>query len=221
MGPLCGGSIWECPQERPQLRLLLRCPPRWRSGRACSPALESRRRSGDLQKRPGHTHIEYQSEDLFVLSNETCVWTVLTLAAVALRALLWSAAPLWATAAGAAWTGLAWRRHLLPWRCTHRSCCQSLCYDTAHPVPTQKQNTLQCSVIIPHPPPPPPPPMHPVTPQSQTYMMKQDFSIRKYSWRSCLISLSLFSLNLQILKSFFTVQSDTLKLDYNLTNLLE
>lgn len=82
------------------------------------------------------------------LPNET-KWTVLTLTAVALRALLWSAAPLRATAAGAAWTGLAWRRHLLPWRCTHTSCCQSLCYDTAHHTTPLGYNT-HCSVVSYH-----------------------------------------------------------------------
>lgn len=56
----------------------------------------------------------------------------LTLAAVALRALLRGAAPLGAAAAGAAGAGLAGWRHLWPWRCTDththrdRSCCHSL-----------------------------------------------------------------------------------------------
>lgn len=59
--------------------------------------------------------------------------SVLTLAAVALRALLWGAAPLGATAAGAPRTRLTRRRHLLPWRSMHRSCRQSVCYDTVNP----------------------------------------------------------------------------------------
>lgn len=52
MGPLCGGSIWECPQERSRLRLLQRCRPQWRSGLACCPALESQQHSEDLQRDP-------------------------------------------------------------------------------------------------------------------------------------------------------------------------
>ncbi len=94
-----------------------------------------------------HSVSERGRTDLFVLSNETVC--ELTLTAVALCALLGSAAPLWATAAGAARTGLTWRRHLLPWRYTHRRYCQSCSVMTWHTPPhTEIQYTPQCSVNV-------------------------------------------------------------------------
>lgn len=105
------------------------------SGESAALRRSAERPVTDLASEQGHG-------DQPVKSN---VWAVLTLAAVALCALLWSAAPLWATAAGAARTGLAWRRHLLPWR--HRSCCQSLCVMTWQtPTHRETQHTLPHSV---------------------------------------------------------------------------
>lgn len=135
MGLLCGGSTWECPWETPLLRLLQRCCPQWRSGHACSPALESQLYSTDLQKRDPFTHSACKQRGTWWALLVISAWRVLTLAAVALCALFGSAAPLRATAAGAAWTGLAWWWHLWPWRCTSRRCCHSLCHDAAHPAP--------------------------------------------------------------------------------------
>lgn len=88
---------------------------------------------------------ERESESTWGRNNRCCLssdgaWNVqLTLAAVALRALLGGAAPLRATAAGAARAGFAGWRHLWPWRCTHtrthRSCCHSLGAKRQHTPP--------------------------------------------------------------------------------------
>lgn len=102
MGLPCEGFIWECPLEKPQLHLLQQYCPRWRSEPACSRAQGSQQHSEDLQK-DTDTHVQYDSKGaLMCLCCFITLCVVLTLAAVALRALLWSAAPLRAAAAGAA-----------------------------------------------------------------------------------------------------------------------
>lgn len=102
---LRGGSTWECPSERPRPRPLQRCCPRWRSGCACSPAPESRRRSEDL-KHTQQPHVEHKLR-VGGAARRGRIPSALTFAAVALRALLGGAAPLRAAAAGAARAGLA------------------------------------------------------------------------------------------------------------------
>lgn len=97
--------------------------------------------SRSVKKRGPVTHSASKQRGTWCYFLVISVWSVLTLAAVALCALFGSAAPLRATAAGAAWTGLAWWRHLWPWRCTSRRCCHSLCHDAAHPTPPKTHST--------------------------------------------------------------------------------
>ena len=123
-----GGFTWECPPvlgtpQGPQRRW---CCPRWRSGSAGWSGLESRR-SESLGRKRGQVSTQQGRCDVCV-----CVGPR-TLVAVVVRTLVRGAAPLWAATAGAAWSLLAWRRHLLPWRRRQKALSVTLCYDTSCP----------------------------------------------------------------------------------------